>query len=155
MIRLATEQDVNACVYLAGVFHDSSQFSGVTKYVSSDAKSYAMKCLRNRNKLFLVYEKDGAVVAFFICGKHSVPWNIDQFISEEELFFIDPQYKSPRIALKFFKAWESWCRKNNVHHMSFTPTSFVDDNIDRWDGFCNALDYRRGGVYYKKVLIHD
>lgn len=153
-IRPATEKDVARCVYMAHVFHDGSQFAGVTDYVAEDATAYAIRCLSNPSKLFMVYEKDDEVVGFFICGKHPVPWNREQFISEEELFFILPEYKSPRIALKLFKAWEDWCVSNGVKHMAFCPTSFVDEDIDRWDGFCRVVDFKRGGVYYKKVLSY-
>jgi len=152
VIRKARFEDLNKCVYIAGVFHDGSQFKDVTRYVTQDAYEYAVKCLKSPNKLFMVYEKDQEIVGFFIASKNAVPWNKEQYVSSEDLFFILPEHKSPRIALKLFRAWEKWCREHGVHQMSFTPTSFVDENMDRWDSFCNALDFHRGGIYYKKVL---
>lgn len=154
-IRLAQLEDVNRCVYIAGVFHEGSQFSGVTEYRPEDATNHAKMCLEKKNKLFMVFEKDDEVVGFFIAGKHAVPWNKGQHVSSEELFFILPEYQSPRIALKFFRSWERWCQHHGVVQMSFTPTSFVNENIDRWDGFCRVIGYERGGVYYKKVLSHE
>ena len=154
IVRKARAEDLEKCVYIAGVFHDESQFANVTEYRTADATNYANLCLKNKRKLFMVYEKEGEVVGFFICGMHPVVWNSQQFVSSEELFFILPEHQSPRIALRFFRAWERWCRHHKVVQMSFTPTSFVDNNLDRWDGFCRALNYVRGGVYYKKVLNH-
>jgi GNAT superfamily N-acetyltransferase len=153
-IRLAEPNDVDRCVYIAGVFHDVSQFANVTEYRPEDATRYANLCLENKRKLFMVYEKNGEVVGFFIASRHPVVWNSKQFVSSEELFFVLPEHQSPRVALRFFKAWERWCKHYKVVQMSFTPTSFVSENLDRWDGFCRALDYVRGGVYYKKVLNH-
>ena len=152
MIRPAVLDDLHPCVYIADVFHNGSQFSGVTTFIYEDAYEYALHCLNNSKKLFLVCEQDNKVISFFIAGHHHVPWNKDELISEEELFFILPSYKSPRIALRFFKEWESWCNDKNVRLMLFNPTSFVDDDLHRWDSFCNALGFQEGGKSYKKVL---
>ena len=150
--RLADELDLHICVYIAGVFHEGSQFRDVTTYSPDDAYHHAKFCLKNPNKLFYVYEKDDKVVGFFIAGKNPVVWNHEHYVSSEELFYILPDHQSPRVAYRFFLLWEEWCRSHNVLFMSFTPTSFVDENIDRWDSFCHAMDFHRGGVYYKKVL---
>jgi GNAT superfamily N-acetyltransferase len=152
--RPATTEDLHTCVYIAGVFHEGSQFSGVTTYKPDDAHEYAVFCQKNSNRFFYVVERDNEVVGFFIASRHTVPWNRRQWISEEELFFVLPEHQSARIALMLFKKWESWCRDTHVHHMLFNPTSFVDDNTDRWDGFCQALGFEVGGKSYKKVLIH-
>jgi hypothetical protein len=153
-IRPATAEDLHQCVYIAGVFHEGSQFSGVTDYNPADAYEHAVRCLKNDNTFFYVFEKDATVVGFFIASRHTVPWNRQQWISEEELFFILPEHQSPRIALMFFRAWERWCDEHCVHHMLFNPTSFVDDNVDRWDSFCHAIGFQTGGKSYKKVLRH-
>ena len=153
-IRPAVLEDLHTCVYVAGVFHEGSQFGGVTDYDPADAFNYAEFCLKNDNKFFWVVERDYDVVGFFIATKHTVPWNRKQWISEEELFFVLPGHQSPRIALMFFKAWETWCNEQAVHHMLFNPTSFVDENVDRWDGFCHAIGFQTGGKSYKKVLRH-
>ena len=67
--RLADELDLHICVYIAGVFHEGSQFRDVTTYSPDDAYHHAKFCLKNPNKLFYVYEKDDKVVGFFIAGK--------------------------------------------------------------------------------------
>ena len=152
VIRWATQEDLDQCVYIAGVFHEGSQFKDVTTYQPADAYNFAAATLNNPNRIFLVYEKEGVVVGFFIAGKRPVVWNHEEYVSSEELFYILPEHKSPRVALKFFRIWEKWCRDNQVLFMSFCPTSFVDENVDRWDSFCHAIDFQRGGVYYKKVL---
>jgi GNAT superfamily N-acetyltransferase len=154
MIREARLEDLSKCVYIAGVFHEGSQFAGVTSYNPADAFDHAVRCFQSVNKFFWVYEKAGEVVGFFIAGRHSVPWNRDQYITEEELFFILPEHASPRVALRFFRAWESWAADLGTYHMLFNPTSFVDDNVDRWDGFCHAIGFQPGGKSYKKVLRH-
>lgn len=153
-IRPALPEDLQTCVYIAGVFHEGSQFGGVTDYNPSDAYQHAVFCQKSEHKFFQVVERDGDVVGFFIAGKHTVPWNRRQWISEEDLFFILPGHQSPRIALMCFRAWEAWCNEHAVHHMLFNPTSFVDDNIDRWDSFCHAIGFQPGGKSYKKVLRH-
>jgi hypothetical protein len=102
VIRWATQEDLDQCVYIAGVFHEGSQFKDVTTYQPADAYNFAAETLNNPNRIFLVYEKEGVVVGFFIAGMRSVAWN--------------------------------------------------DENVDRWDSFCHAIDFQRGGVYYKKVL---
>jgi len=152
LIRSATQEDLDTCVYIAGVFHEGSQFKDVTTYNPEDAYAHAVFSLKSENKLFLVYEVDGTVVGFFIAGRHPVVWNRQEYVSTEELFYILPEHKSPRAALKFFRLWERWCLDHGTLFMSFTPTSFVDENLDRWDSFCHAIDFQRGGVYYKKVL---
>jgi hypothetical protein len=152
LIRSATQEDLDTCVYIAGVFHEGSQFKDVTTYNPEDAYNFAAATLNNKDRLFLVYEKDSKVVGFFIAGKRPVVWNHEEYVSSEELFYILPEHKSPRVALKFFRIWEKWCKDHGTLFMSFTPTSFVDENVDRWDSFCHAIDFQRGGVYYKKVL---
>ena len=153
-IRPATAEDLHQCVYIAGVFHDGSQFAGVTDYNPSDAYDHAVHCLNNPNRFFMVYEKNSEVVGFFIATRYTVPWNRKQWISAEDLFFILPEHKSPRAALRFFKAWEKWAADLGTHHLLFNPTSFVDHNVDRWDGFCHAIGFEAGGKSYKKVLRH-
>jgi GNAT superfamily N-acetyltransferase len=153
-IRPAEPEDLHTCVYIAGVFHEGSQFSGVTNYRPEDAYEYAVYCQRDENKFFWVYEKDDEVVGFFIATRHTLPWNRRQWISEEELFFILPEHQSPRTAFRFFRAWESWAADLGTHHLLFNPTSFVDHNIDRWDSFCHAIGFQPGGKSYKKVLRH-
>ncbi len=153
-IRRAEADDLQTCVYIAGVFHEGSQFAGVTDYNPADAYEYASYCEKSGTKFFYVVERDGEVVGFFIASRHTVPWNRRQWISEEELFFVLPEHQSPRIALMFFRAWEEWCSQTAVHHMLFNPTSFVDHNVDRWDSFCHAMGFQAGGKSYKKVLRH-
>ena len=41
-IRPAEPEDLHTCVYIAGVFHEGSQFSGVTNYRPEDAYEYAV-----------------------------------------------------------------------------------------------------------------
>ena len=36
-IRPASPEDLDTCVYIAGVFHEGSQFAGVTDYNPADA----------------------------------------------------------------------------------------------------------------------
>jgi|TARA_R100000149_G_C5877179_1_gene141165 hypothetical protein len=155
MIRLATKDDAKAIVKIAFLFHKLSQFGGVTTYNFKDALIYTLNGIKNKNKLWMVCEKDSEVIGFFVAGKHHPPWNSNQNLSSEELFFLLPEHKSPRIALNFFKEWEKWCVSHGVVQMSFTPTSFVDDNLNRWDGFCNHIGFKKGGIYYKKVLTNE
>lgn len=154
LIRLATQEDLDQCVYIAGVFHEGSQYAGVTTYNPEDAYNHAVFCLNNPNKYFIVIEIDSKVVGFFIAAKFPVPWNKDQEVSDEQLFFILPDHATPRLALRVFRAWEDWCEKHDVVMMFFNPTSFIDHNVDRWDSFCHAIGFEAGGKSYKKVLRH-
>jgi len=153
-IRRAEADDLQTCVYIAGVFHDVSQYAGVTDYNPADAYDYAARCLKNPNCFFIVIEEDNDVVGFFIAVKFPVPWNKNQEVSDEQLFFMLPEHATPRKALRVFKAWEQWCADHGTYAMFFNPTSFVDDNVDRWDSFCHAMGFQTGGKSYKKVLRH-
>jgi len=153
-IRQALPEDLHTCVYIAGIFHEGSQFAGVTNYNPADAYDHAVFCQQSDKKFFYVVERDGEVVGFFIANRYTLPWNRQQWVSQEDLFFILPEHQSPRIALMFFREWEKWCESHAVHHMLFNPTSFVDDNVDRWDSFCHAMGFQTGGKSYKKVLRH-
>ena len=154
MIREARPEDLDQCVYIAGVFHEGSQYAGITIYNPEDAYNHAVHCLNNPNRFFIVIEQDGQVVGFFIAAKFPVPWNKAQEVSDEQLFFMLPEYATPRKALKVFRAWEKWCLDHGTYAMFFNPTSFILHDIDRWDGFCHAIGFEAGGKSYKKVLRH-
>lgn len=150
--RDATAQDVEACVYIAKVMHAGSQFADNTTYIDEDATEHAHRCIKNASTFFKVAEKEGEVIAFFIAGSHPVVWNKNQWVSSEQLFFILPEHASPRIALRFFRLWEDWCKERGIVQMSFCPTSFISHDFDRWDSFCDAVSFKRNGTSYRKVL---
>jgi len=64
-IRPAEFEDLQTCVYIASVFHDVSQYAGVTTYNPGDAYDHAVRCLKNPNCFFVVIEEDDNIVGFF------------------------------------------------------------------------------------------
>jgi len=153
-IRAAKHEDLDACLQIGKLFHDSSQYAGITQYNPGDFNNHLNYCLKSSGIFFAVVEKNNLIVGFFVATKFPVPWDSSKTVSDEQLFFILPEHSTPRMALRVFRSWENWCRGHKVYTMFFNPTSFILHNLNRWDSFCRVIGFEVSGKSYKKVLRH-
>lgn len=153
-IRPVTEADLWPCIEIGKYFHKGCLLEPICEYIPEDGYQHLYNTMQNKNKFFVVIEKGDQVVGFFIANRSRTVCNFSVWTSSEELFYLMPEHRSGHIALRCFRAWERWCSDHGTSMMLFTPTSFMEENMDRWDSFCHALGFQNTGKSYKKVLRH-
>jgi len=150
VIREAILQDVDQIVSLGVKFiKDSPMFRDHPINIKR-MQQYAIRTIREENRCYFVDDRDGKIVAF-LSGYISPMIYSDDLVANEQLMFIDPDYKSStRVGIRLMRKFEEWSRSKGVKIMWFSPTSHGVD--DRWNSFCKTLGYvPQGGIFQKRL----
>lgn len=91
---------------------------------------------------------DGKLVGYF--GVYITPSMHSQLLmATEDTFFIHPDYRQGRLAIRMLKYIESYCRNAGVHELLF---SCEQDNTSGIHGLLSLLAYEPVIVQYRKHL---
>ena len=106
--------------------------------------------INNNNGFFhlMTARDEGKLVGYF--GLYIMPSMHSQLLTAtEDTFFIHPDYRQGRLAIRMLRAVEQLCRDRQVHELLF---SCEMDNTRGIKGLLGLLDYEPVIVQYRKRL---
>lgn len=128
-IRYAEEKDIEKCVELSV---DMIR-EGIYKHFDIDLDDMRAHARRAMGDLYcyLVFEKDGEVVGFFLAEIEKTFFGRD-WVAHQNLMYIDPAHRGNlKIPMEFMRWFRRWVdSETHARKMFFAPTVSVHDGFD-------------------------
>lgn len=135
-IRDATQEDVLDTVLAVKQFCKEIPHPAWTKFNSNKVNSLVTQLVESENGFVKVVEKEGEIVGALIAVVSELPIN-DLTFSQELMFWIDPEHRKGRTAIKLIDMYVDWSEKRGCN---FTRLSELD----------NILEKKAGSLFERK-----
>lgn len=127
-IRKVLEKDIEQVATLQIQFtqthrHFNPDFYNLKDDFSKVWKEYAIKCLTNKDKLFIVAEEKDQIVGYAIAtiSQRAPVYNISK-IGILDAITVDPNHQRKGIASKLLEQCLAWFKENNLEYVE----AFID-----------------------------
>ncbi len=135
-IRDATQEDVLDTVLAVKQFCKEIPHPAWTKFNSNKVNSLVTQLVESENGFVKVVEKEGEIVGALIAVVSELPIN-DLTFSQELMFWIDPEHRKGRTAIKLIDMYVDWSEERGCN---FTRLSELD----------NILEKKAGSLFERK-----
>ncbi|WFE90484.1 GNAT family N-acetyltransferase [Roseibium porphyridii] len=151
-VSIAEPSDIDALINLGAAIASETAYRSIT-FDPLRAREFAEMYLAETetHKIF-VHKSRGRLQGALFGYVTDYIFSRD-LMAAEELFYIYPEDRKSRIAIKLMRAFETWARTKSVIEICFSVST--QDQADRIGRFYEKMDYVRvGGVYKKKMQEH-
>lgn len=136
IIRDATQEDVLDTVLAVKQFCKEIPHPAWTKFNTNKVNSLVVQLVESENGFVKVVEKEGEIVGALIAVVSELPIS-DLTFSQELMFWIDPEHRKGRTAIKLIDMYVDWSEERGC---SFTRLSELD----------NILEKKAGSLFERK-----
>jgi hypothetical protein len=147
IVRKGTPADYAATIELGRKMASEGWYADMP-YDSNVAFANGKPYVERQDRCYFVAEKDGKVVGFFM--GHLVPYFfMNDYFSEEYLWFVLPEHRTGTLGLYLFLLFEQWSEAMKAREIVCNPTidAEIGERIGRWlirKGYtCISGIYRR------------
>ena len=147
MIRLATEEDIFDLLVLTKNF--MKEAGGFFRFSKDKVETFLKTSLGNSDSVVIVAEHDGQVVGMLIGLVTEHPF-IKTRIATEVGFYVSPEQRGGRKALRLAKAFEEWAASKGAEDLVLGDVKTIKD----LSGFYAKLGYSPTEGLYVKDLTH-
>ena len=145
MIRLATEEDTFDLLVLTKNF--MKEAGGFFRFSKDKVETFLKSSLGNPDSVIIVAEHDGQVVGMLIGFVTEHPF-IDTRVATEIGFYVSPEHRGGRKAIRLAKAFEEWAMSKSADDLVLGDVKAIKD----LSGFYNKLGYTpTEGLYVKDL----
>lgn len=146
-VSIAELSDLDSLVDLGIAITSETAYRDI-RYDRERAREFVAMYLRENNthKIF-IHKQDGELqgALFGYVTDYIFSYNL---MASEELFYIYPQFRNSRIAVKLIRAFETWAKTKSVIEICFSVSTL--DQADRIGKFYERMNYVKVGGVYKK-----
>lgn len=121
-IRDATQEDVLDTVLAVKQFCKEIPHPAWTKFNSNKVNNLVAQLVESENGFVKIVENEGEIVGALIAVVSELPIN-DLWFSQELMFWIDPEHRKGRTAIKLIDDYVEWSEKRGC---SFSRLSDLD-----------------------------
>ena len=144
-IREAEEKDLISCLLLFKEFFKESKIT--VTWSQNKVVNVFKSSLNNPNIVLLIAEFENEIVGF-IAGTIMQPLFSEEIVSTELAWFVTQEHRGSTAALRLFKTFEEWSKKNKAVLIS---VSDIED-INNLSTFYNKKGYKKTETTYTKRI---
>ena len=148
IIRDATQEDVLDIVLAVKQFCKEIPHPAWTKFNSNKVNNLVAQLVESENGFVKIVENEEEIVGALIAVVSELPIN-DIWFSQELMFWIDPEHRKGRTAIKLIDDYVEWSEKRGC---SFTRLSGLDSILDKKAG---TLFKRKGFKSVETAYIKE
>lgn len=144
-IREAEEKDLISCLLLFKEFFKESKIT--VTWSQNRVVSVFKSSLNNPNIVIFVAEFKNEIIGF-ITGTILQPLFSEDIVSTELAWFVTQEHRGSTAALRLFKTFEEWSKKNKAVLISMSDI----EDINNLSTFYNKKGYKKTETTYTKRI---
>lgn len=144
-IREAEEKDLISCLILFKEFFKESKID--LKWSQDRMVNVFKSFFNNSNMVFFVSEFEDEIVGF-IAGTTTQPLFSEDIVSTELAWFVTQEHRGSTTALRLFKTFEEWSKKNKAVLISISDI----EDVNNLSTFYNKKGYKKTETVYTKRI---
>lgn len=144
-VREAEEKDLISCLLLFKEFFNESKMD--LKWSQDRMVNVFKSFFNNSGMVFFVSEFEKEVVGF-IAGTLMQPLFSDEVVSAELAWFVSKEHRGSTAALRLFKTFEEWSKKNKAVLISISDI----EDVNNLSNFYRKKGYKKTETTYTKRI---
>lgn len=150
MLRLATENDVEAVIEMAKRFHDASPYSALEFSPTTSYELFKAYLEGDKTRLVIILSEQDGKPQGMIIGMAAKPLFSDDLMATEIAWWMNPEYRKTRDSLLLIQAYEDWTKRIGC---KMTQVAMLDE-VTNLEKFYTKRGFKRAEQSFIKEVAN-